>query len=81
MPATDIDMNEDSTPTALRESLTPRLRETLDHLLAGRTERIIAELMGISQHTVHDHVKALYRLFKVTSRPQLLALWVRDKDM
>jgi DNA-binding CsgD family transcriptional regulator len=58
-------------------SLGPRLRQTLDLLLAGDAEKQIAGKLGLSQHTIHDYVKAVYRRFGVGSRAELLALWVR----
>ena len=57
-----------------REELSPRLVETLEALLAGHSEKQIASDLGISQHTVHDYVKALYRRYGVASRAELLSL-------
>jgi len=56
-----------------------RQRDVLDGLKAGYSEKHIAEELGISPHTVHVHVKALYRRFEVRSRGELLSLWVRGK--
>lgn len=56
-----------------RPLLPPRLRATLDWLLKGASEKEIAAELGLSTHTVHQYVKALYRVFGVTSRPQLMA--------
>jgi DNA-binding NarL/FixJ family response regulator len=56
-----------------------RQRDVLDGLKAGYSEKHIAEELGISPHTVHVHVKALYRRFGVRSRGELLSLWVRGK--
>src|SRR5688572_7268620 len=41
--------------------LAPRVRETLECLLAGDSEKQIAARMGLSPHTVHVYVKRLYR--------------------
>jgi DNA-binding CsgD family transcriptional regulator len=62
-------------------TLSPRQRQTLQLLLAGRSEKEIAELMQLSRNTVHHHVKALHRRFKVSSRSELLAKWVRSDRM
>ena len=59
-------------------SLSPRQRQTLQYLLAGRSEKEIAEIMLLSRNTVHHHVKALHRHFGVSSRSELLAKWVRS---
>lgn len=53
--------------------LSPRLRETLKHLLAGDSEKQIAAKLGLSKHTVHVYVKGLYKHFNVYSRGELLA--------
>ena len=57
--------------------LSPRMRQTLDRLLAGDSEKQIARELGVSPHTVHIYVKALYRGFDVCSRGELLARFVR----
>jgi DNA-binding CsgD family transcriptional regulator len=54
-------------------TLSRRERETLTLLLAGASEKEIARQLGLSPHTVHGYVKALYRRFGANSRAQLLA--------
>lgn len=49
---------------------------TLRGLARGRSEAQLAAELGLSPHTVHDYVKALYRHFGVQSRAELLALCV-----
>lgn len=49
-------------------------RRVLDLLLEGRTERQAAEQIGRSPHTVHVHVKNIYRKLDVSSRRQLKAI-------
>ncbi len=56
--------------------LAPRVRQTLEYLLAGDSEKQIAARMGVSPHTVHCYVKALYRSYEVSSRGELLARFV-----
>ena len=58
-------------------SLSPRQRQTLQYLLAGHSEKEIAEKMFLSRNTVHHHVKAIHKHFAVSSRSELLAKWVR----
>ena len=57
--------------------LPPRLRETLRCLLEGDSEKQAALRMGLSTFTVHQYVKALYRHFRVSSRPELMAHFLR----
>jgi DNA-binding CsgD family transcriptional regulator len=58
--------------------LRPRVRQALEYLLNGDTERQVALKMSISVHTVHDYVKSLYTHFGVSSRNELLARWVQN---
>jgi len=61
-------------------TLTIRQRQTLYRLLAGDSEKQVAAGLGLSRHTVHVHVKSLYRTFKVHSRNELLAKFVRPME-
>ena len=72
-------------PTTTREALgstittglSPRQAETLKLLLQGQSEKQVARALGVSVHTVHVYVKAIYRRFDVSSRAELLALHMR----
>lgn len=59
-----------------REPLTPMEGNVLQGLLQGFSERKIAENIGQSPHTTHDHVKRIYRKYGVSSRSALMALWL-----
>jgi len=63
-------------PDDVRE-LTPRLRETLEVVMTGASEKQIADQLGISHHTAHQYIQALFRAFGVTSRAQLMARVLR----
>jgi DNA-binding NarL/FixJ family response regulator len=52
--------------------LSPRESQIVLGILAGETEGIIADRLGISVHTVHCHMTRVYRKLKVNSRPDLL---------
>src|SRR4051812_31797923 len=62
-------------PHVKDDELSPRMRQTLNCLLAGDSEKQTAAKLGVSQHTVHVYVKQLYRKFNVNSRGELLARW------
>jgi DNA-binding CsgD family transcriptional regulator len=57
----------------LTAGLSPRMRDTLQHLLAGDSEKEVALKLKLSPHTVHIHVKSIYKRFKVSSRGELMA--------
>jgi DNA-binding CsgD family transcriptional regulator len=60
-------------------SLSPRMRQTLERLLAGDSEKEIAVRLRLSPHTVHVYVKTLYRRFDVCSRGELFARFIERR--
>lgn len=54
--------------------LTERQAQVLDWILAGQSNRDIAERAHLSEGTVKNHVSALLLLFGVRSRAQLISL-------
>lgn len=56
--------------------LTPRRREVLAGLLEGDGEKGLAARLGVGRATVHEHVLAVYRHFEVSSRAELMSLFV-----
>ncbi len=68
-------------PALEAADLSPRLRETGAALLTGASEKQIASQLGLSPHTTHHYVKALYRRFGVSSRAEFMAMvQVQRKD-
>jgi DNA-binding NarL/FixJ family response regulator len=61
-----------------RASLTRRERQTLRHLLVGRSEAEAARRIRVSTSTVHIFVRGLFKKFHVNSRPKLMALFLVD---
>jgi DNA-binding NarL/FixJ family response regulator len=57
--------------------LSPRMRQTLEALVVGDSEKQIALKLRVSPHTVHVYVKQLYKRFNANSRGELLARFVR----
>jgi DNA-binding CsgD family transcriptional regulator len=53
--------------------LTDRELEILDQLILGHSVRVIAENLGRSAHTIHDHVKNLHKKLNASSRGELIA--------
>lgn len=57
-------------------SFRPRERQVLLYLLAGDQAKQIATKLGISPHTVADYVKVIYRRLDVSTRTELLRLFL-----
>ncbi len=58
---------------ANREGLSVAQRKVFDLLMTGCPEKTIARTLTISKHTVHNHVRAIFRVFGVHSRAELFA--------
>lgn len=57
--------------------LSVRLREVLERLLEGDSEKQIGQRLKLARPTIHQYVGALHRHFGVASRGELLAYFVR----
>lgn len=57
-------------------SLSNRQRQTLLLLLGGSSPKQIAIALQISEYTVRDYVKQIYRRFDVSGRGELLSLFI-----
>lgn len=60
----------------VEDELRPRLREVMDELLQGASEKQVALRLQISPHTAHGYVKELYRFYGVCSRGELMARFI-----
>lgn len=63
----------------LVKQLSPATIEVCRLRAAGLDEKHIAELLGKSYHTVHDHVKAVYRRLGVRNNMELTLLFVMPR--
>jgi two-component system nitrate/nitrite response regulator NarL len=57
------------------DALTPREREIVAALSTGQRVGAIAARLGVSEHTVRNHLKAVYRKLDVHSQVELLSRW------
>jgi len=57
------------------DTLTPREREIVSALSMGQRVGAIAERLHVSEHTVRNHLKAVYRKLDVHSQVELLSRW------
>jgi DNA-binding CsgD family transcriptional regulator len=57
--------------------LPPRVRQVLRCLLEGDSDKQMMARLGLSRHTVNGYAKSVFTHFRVRSRAELLARWVR----
>ena len=57
-----------------------RLRDVLASLARGCSVKEVAAELGISPNTASQHVRRLYIHYGVSTRAELLCLWVRLPD-
>jgi DNA-binding NarL/FixJ family response regulator len=60
-------------PQDVAERLTPRERQILSQVQAGRTNREIAQTLGIEEKTVKNHINSLYSKLAISSRLEAMA--------
>jgi DNA-binding CsgD family transcriptional regulator len=56
--------------------LSPAHRRVLAQLFSGRTEKEIAEALGLTRATMHKYVTDIFRSFNVSNRVGLVSLWM-----
>lgn len=56
--------------------LSPAHRRLLPQLLSHKSEKEIADILGLSRATTHKYVTDIYRSFNVSSRAGLMTLWM-----
>ena len=68
------------TVAAASRRLPPQLRHVLGRMKRGQAPKIMARQMGLSVHTVRDHIKRLYAEYRVHGRDELMAKFLGDGD-
>lgn len=64
---------------AMYDRLSPGQLQVATLLLRGLGEKEVAERLCLSRHTVHTHVKHIYKCLDVQSRSQMLAKYLGNK--
>jgi DNA-binding NarL/FixJ family response regulator len=58
-------------------ALVPQVRRVLRCMLEGDSDKQIARRMKLSPYTVNQYTKVIFRHFRVRSRTELMARWIR----
>ena len=64
------DAGQDRGDTGGFVHFTPREKQVLVQLVNGNTNMRIAEIVGLSEHTISGYIKSIYKKLNVTSRAQ-----------
>jgi len=70
---------DDAAPGHQSERLTPRERQILSGVKRGRTNREIAQALGIEEKTVKNHINSLYSKLAISSRLEAMASGKRER--
>ena len=62
-------------------SLTPREREVMDVVVAGRANKVIAAEMGLSERTVEIHRSRVMRKMQANSLAELVRMALQSRDL
>lgn len=62
-------------------SLSPRERQVMIYLMKGDSRKQVAHKLRLSEHTVTDYLKEIYRKFNVNSRAELLAKFIAQEGL
>jgi LuxR family quorum-sensing system transcriptional regulator CciR len=61
-----------ASPAPLADPLTRRQRECIALVARGKSDSVIADILGIRPHTVTEHIEAARRRYGVATRAQLI---------
>ena len=68
------------TETVAKEELSERECQVLELLARGHPEKVIADEMGISRHTVHTYIRRIYEKLQVHSQAQAVASYSKRRQ-
>ena len=75
-----IEEFQDVKGTRESSALTRREREVLQGVASGLSEKKLADTLSLSPHTIHTHIKKIYRKLQVNSRAEAV-LKARNKGI
>lgn len=62
-------------------TLSPRLQQVLNLLLAGEAPKRIAHRLGLSIWTIREYIQSIYTHFNVNGRDELMSKFVRPSEL
>lgn len=65
-------------PAQVFVDFSPRQRMVMAYLLDGLSRKQIASTLGLSTHTVNDHIKTIYDRFQVNSATELASRFLKS---
>lgn len=77
---TEADRSRQADTASRLSQLTPREREVLDYIIDGKTNRIIAETLGISEKTVEAHRAKVMEKTQAGSLAELIRIVLVKND-
>lgn len=67
-------------PIESRKALSPQERKILPLIAAGKTNKEIGQILGLSHKTVKNYLSNVFQKLQVTRRAQLAAIVARDRE-
>ena len=58
-----------------KPTLSPRQNQIMELISKGHTDKAIAAELGISPHTVNNHIRRVYQRLRVNCRVQAVLSW------
>ena len=65
--------------TQVKDELSPRERDVIRLVLAGKTNAEIAAALGMAPGTVKGHLESIYSKYHVSNRLQAALEWLRRR--
>jgi RNA polymerase sigma factor (sigma-70 family) len=63
----------------LTPELTPRQQQVLELVIQGKCNKEVAATLGISEHTVEQHLRRIYKALRVNNRVEASVMFVRER--
>ena len=61
-------------------NLTRRQHDIMERIVTGQTERAVAKQLGLSYHTIHQHVRAIYKKLGLKNRVEAVNKFLGEQN-